>query len=79
VTNFYECGQQLPPEIQAALFQCSLLDMLVLPTVTLHIWLEHSSTYLKQQMKAAKTCAKLKTPDIRSFFATQSVNDLQPP
>jgi len=70
VTNFYECGQLLPPETQTALFQCSLQDMLTLPPAALQAWLECSSLYIKQQMKAIKTHAKLKTPDICSFFVT---------
>jgi len=77
VTNFYERGQQLPPETQAALFRCPLQDMLTLPPAALQAWLEWSSLYIKQQMKAVKTRA-LKTPDICSFSVTQSMNDLQP-
>jgi len=78
VTNFYEHGQQLPLETQAALFQYPLQDMLSLPAAALHAWLEQSNLNVKQQMKAAKTHIKLNTPNICSFFVTQSANDLHP-
>jgi len=55
--------------------------MLVQPPAMLHVWIERSQRYIKQQLKAAQQCAKLHTPDICLFFWHQppSANDLQPP
>ncbi len=81
VTTAYETGLQLPPEAQEALFHRPLDQMLEQPPHVLRTWLERTHKYMKQQFKAAKTRAKLNTPDIRSFFLPyhQSANDLHPP
>ena len=80
MTNLYERRQQFPRTTQEALFRCPLQEMLLLPPAALQTWLERSHLYVKQQLKAAKTCAILNTPDIRSYFnlTTQTANDLQP-
>jgi len=81
VITAYEMGWQLPLDAQEALFHWPLAQMLEQPPAILCTWLEQSHKYMKQQLKAAKTHAKLNTPDIRSFFCpqNQSVNDLHPP
>jgi len=79
VKTLYETGSQLPPDACAALFQCPLQEMLEQPPAILCTWLECSHQYMKQQFKAAKTRAKLRTPDIRSFFHPKPANDLHPP
>jgi len=79
VRTMYEMGSQLPPSTKEAVFCRPLQEMLDQPPAILQKWLERSTLYIKQQLKAAKTCAKLNTPDIRSFFQPQSVNDLHPP
>jgi len=68
VRTLYETSAQLPPATREAVFRRPLQDMLDLPPAVLRKWLERSSLYIKQQLKAAKTRAKLNTPDIRSFF-----------
>jgi len=81
VMTLYEIGSQLPPAAHEALLQRPLQTMLEqLPAVQCN-WLECSHQYMKAQLKAAKTCAKLHTPDICSFFKpqTQLAHDLQPP
>jgi len=78
VRTMYETSNQLPPGIKEAVFTKPLQEMLDQPPTTLRIWLERSTIYIRQQLKAAKTRAKLHTPDIRSFFQPQSANDLQP-
>jgi len=47
--------------------------MLDQPPAVLRKWLERSSLYIRQQLKAAKTRAKLNTPDIRSFPPSQQM------
>ena len=79
VKTLYETGSQLPPDACVALFQCPLQEMLEQPPAILHTWLERSHQYMKQQFKAAKTRAKLHTPDICSLFHPKPTNDLQPP
>jgi len=79
VRTLHETSSQLPPSIREAVFRRPLQDMLDLPPAVLCKWLERSSLYIKQQLKAAKMRAKLNTPDIRSFFPPQSANDLYPP
>jgi len=75
-----EIGTQLPPAIQEALFQHPLEHMLEQPPAILCSWLEQSHKYMKQQLKAVQTQAKLNTPDIHLFFCpiTHAVNDLNP-
>ena len=81
VMTLYEIGSQLPPDAREALLQRPLQTMLEQPPAVQRTWLERGHQYMKAQLKAAKTRAKLHTPDIRSFFKpqTQSANDLQPP
>ncbi len=81
VTTLYELSQQLPPDDQAALFRRPLPELLDQPPAVLRPLVERGYKYLRQRMKAVKTRARLNTPDIRSFFRTntQSANDLQPP
>jgi len=80
VTTLYEMSQQLPPDAQAALFRRPLQETLDQPPAVLRPLVERGYKYMRQQLKAVKTQARLNTPDIRSFFrtTTQSVNDLQP-
>jgi len=79
VRTLYETSPQLPPAVHDAVFQRSLQDMLDQPPAVLCKWLERSTLYIRKQLKAAKTRTKLHTPDIRSFFTSQSANDLHPP
>jgi len=79
VRTMYEMGTQLPPATREAVFKRPLQEMLDQPPAVLRKWLERSTIYIKQQLKAIKTRAKLNTPDIRSFFKPQSANDLHPP
>jgi len=81
VRTLYELGEQLSPDAKTALFRHPLQYMLEQPPAILRPWLARGYKYLRQQLKAAQTRARLNTPDIRSFFKdiTQSANDLQPP
>jgi len=81
VTTIYELQIQLPPVAQQALFQQPLEMMLEQPPAILCLWIEQSHKYVKQQLKAAHTRAKLNTPDIHLFFCpiSQAANDLNPP
>jgi len=81
VINMYETHRQLPPELQEAVFQHPLAEMLEKTPAFLRSWIERSQRYITQQLKAAKKRAKLNTPDIRSFFRRQHspANDLNPP
>jgi len=81
VQTIYEQKETLPPEVQEALFQRPLEQMLEQTPAFLKSWIERSQKYIQQQLKAARKRAKLKTPDICSFFRrpTQPTNDLQPP
>ncbi len=81
VRTLYELRQQLPIEVQDAVFQRPLDQMLDQSPVFLRSWIERSQRYIQQQLKAAKKRAQLKTSDIRSFFRRvhPSTNDLQPP
>jgi len=79
VHSLYKTSSQLPQATWEAVFRRPLQEMLDQPPAVLRKWLERSSLYIKQQLKAAKTRAKLNTPDIRSFFTPQSANDLHPP
>jgi len=81
VITIIETHQQLPPELQEAVFQHTLAEMLEKPPAFLRSWIERSQCYITQQLKAAKKRAKLNTPDIRSFFRhqNQSANNLNPP
>jgi len=42
--------------------------MLDQPLAAVCLWLKQSHLYMKQQLKAAKTCAKLNTLEICSFI-----------
>jgi len=79
VCSLYETSSQLPRSTREAVFRRPLHEMLDQPPAVLCKWLERSSLYIRQQLKAAKTRTKLNTPDIRSFFHPQSANDLHPP
>jgi len=79
VRTLYERRDQLDPDAQAALFQRPLQEMLELPPAILRKWIVKAHNYMTQQAKAAKLRARLHTQDIRSFFPTQSTNDLHPP
>ncbi len=81
VITMYETQQQLPPEVQEAVFHRPLEEMLDKPPAFLHPWIERSQRYIQQQLKAAKKRAKLHTHDIRSLFRRQNppANDLNPP
>jgi len=80
VITMYELHQQLPPEVQEAVFHRPLEEMLDKPPAFLRSWIEHSQRYIQQQLKAAKKHAKLHTPDIHLFFRRQNppANDLNP-
>jgi len=80
VTTIYETRTQLPPAAQEALFHTPLETMLEQSPAFLHMWIECSQQYMKQQLKAAKQRAKLNTQDISLFFwNTTAANDLHPP
>jgi len=81
VRTLYELQPQLPPEVHEVLFQCPLEQMLEQPPMFLCSWIEQSQCYIQQQLNAAQKCAKLNTPNIRSFFrcSNPSANDLHPP
>jgi len=79
VRTMYETGYQLPPMIREAVFTKPLQEMLNQPPTILGKWLERTTIYIRKQLKAAKTRAKLHTPNIHSFFQPQSANDLHPP
>ena len=82
--TLYELRQQLPPDAQLALYRQPLEQTLELPAPRLQQWVQTGYKYYNQQLKAAKKQAVLQTPDIRTFFRTQSHptqpdDDLQPP
>jgi len=81
VITMYKTHQQLPPELQEAVFHHPLAEMLENPPAFLHLWIECSQCYIQQHLKAARKRAKLNTPDIRSFFRCQTppANNLNPP
>jgi len=68
VITMYKLHQQLPPELQEAVFHCPLEEMLETPP---HFYIHglNVANYIQQQLKAAKKCAKLNTPDIHLFFS----------
>jgi len=78
--TIYELGPQLPPVPQEALFQRPPLELMLEQPPVLCLWVEWSHQYVKQQMKAAQTRAKLHTSDIPLFFCpiSQAANDLNP-
>jgi len=81
VATLYEQRHQLPPAAQEALFWQPLETLMEQPAPQLQKWVQRGHSYFNQQLKAAKTQAALKTPDIQKFFGkqTQLANDLQPP
>jgi len=81
VITMYETHQQLPPEVQEAVFHRPLEELLDKPPAFLRSWIERSQRYIQQQLKAAKKRTQLRTHDIRSFFRRQDppANDLNPP
>jgi len=81
IRTLYERRSTLSPDVQEAVFRHPLDYMLQQPPHTQRTWLERSTKYMTQQLKAEKLRARLNTPDIRSFFGLnpQSANDLHPP
>jgi len=77
---FDQC-HQLPPAAQDAIFNRPIEQILSLPPAAICEWILRSQQYIQQQIRAAKTRAKIRTQDIRSFFqiAPSPDNDLQPP
>jgi len=80
-TTLYELRHQLPPSAQSALYRQPLEQILEQPAPRLQRWVQIGYRYFNQQTKAAKKQAALNTPDIRTFFRTQTQrnDDLQPP
>jgi len=76
-----ELCHQLPLEAQEAIFAQPLDQILAQSPDLLQKWIIPMNKYMKQQRCAVKKCAKLKTPDIHSFFQPHNpvTNDLQPP
>ncbi len=77
----YEQRHQIPPAAQEAVFNRPIDQILALPPAAIREWIIRSQKYLQQQIRAAKTRAKLHTSDIRTFFQVvpPQANDLQPP
>jgi len=80
-TNLYEQWHLLPPAAQEALYRQPLKERLKQPAPRFPKWTQWGLKYFTQQLRAAKSQAKLQTPDIQTFFCkqTQQPNDLQPP
>jgi len=78
--NLYE-QRHLPPEAQDTLYQQPLKALLKQPAPRLQMWTKHGLSYFTQQLRAAKTQAKLHTLDIRIFLAPKlsPPHDHQPP
>jgi len=81
VQTMYEQRHQIPPAAQEAVFNRPIDQILALPPAAIREWIIRSQKYLQQQIRAAKTRAKLHTSDIRTFFQVvpPQANDLQPP
>jgi len=81
IVNLSEQHQQLPPDAQAALYHQPLEVLLEQPAPRLQTWAQRGMRYFNQQLRAAKSQAKLHTPDIRTFFGQQAqpIDNLQPP
>jgi len=81
IATLYKQWHQLPPAAQDALYQQPLEELLDQPAPRLQTWAQHGHRYFTQQLRAAKTQARLRTQDIRNFFqqTTQPTDDLQPP
>jgi len=81
VQTMFDQRHQLPPAAQEAVFNRPIEQILALPPAAIREWIIRSQKYIQQQLRAAKTRAKIRTQDIRSFFhiAHSSDNDLQPP
>jgi len=79
--HLYEQQHLLPLAAQIALYRQPLESILEQPAPRLQKWTQRGLSYFNQQLKAAKTQARLHTPDIRTFFGqqTQQNHDLQPP
>jgi len=77
----YEHKNQMSPAVQEAVFTKPLAQLLTQTPDYLRKWIIRTNKYIKQQLKAEKKRAKLKTSDIRTFFksCTPVANDLQPP
>jgi len=80
IVNLYEQHQQIPPDAQEALYCQPLKVLLEQPAPRLQTWAQWGLSYFNQQLRAAKTQAKLHTPDICTFFGQQAqpTDDLQP-
>jgi len=81
VQTMFDQRHQLPPTAQEAVFNRPIEQILALPPAAIREWIIRSQKYIQQQLRAAKTRAKIRTQDIRSFFhiAPSPANDLQPP
>jgi len=79
--SLYEQCHLLPPAAQEALFHQPLESILEQPAPWLQTWTKRGLCYFNQQLKATKTQATLRTPDIHTYFRqqTQPSNDLHPP
>jgi len=79
--TLYKLRHQLLPTAQSALYRQPLEQLLEQPAPRLQRWVQTGYKYFNQQTKAAKKQAALHTPDIRTFFHTQTQqnDDLQPP
>jgi len=80
ITTLYEQRHQLPPAAQEALYRQPLEVILDQPAPRLQKWAQRGHQYFTQQLKAAKTQARIHTQDIRNFFqqTNQTTEDLQP-
>ncbi len=62
VITMYETHQQLPPEVQEAVFHRPLEEMLDKPPAFLRSWIERSQRYIQQQLKATKNALNSTLP-----------------
>jgi len=81
VQTMFEQRHQIPPTAQEAIFNRPIDQILALPPAAIREWIICSQKYIQQQIRAAKTRAKLNTSDIHTFFQVTPPqdNDLQPP
>jgi len=81
VQTIYKTCHKVPEATQAVLFTHPIEQLLEQSPEFLCKWILQSDKYIKQQLCTTKKCAKLHTPDIRSFFGpcTPVANNLQPP
>jgi len=81
VQTLFEQRHQVPPAAQEAIFHRPIAEILALPPAAIREWIIRSQKYFQQQLRAAKTRAKLNTSDIRTFFQVTppQATGLQPP